>query len=227
MRRLFSRNHGLIALIVMASSIALPGETRSASTYSGQLMTIDLKGDLRDFFQSIAKISGLELRLDPSIKRNVALHIKDVPWDLALDVVLSNSGLSSEGEGKVLRIVPADPRLGQNHVFLGTVTIEGRVTDFQLQNPRTSLELKAPDVDGQMHTWQINWEGADDLTKTGIKPNTFKPGDQLIITGNLTRPNTMHLLAVKRPKDGFSWGDVNVMSSASLDGVMFVSSSSK
>jgi hypothetical protein len=190
-------------------------------------MTIDLKGDLRDFFQSIAKISGLELRVDPSINRNVVLHIKDVPWDLALDVVISNSGLSSEGEGNVLRIAHADPRLGQTHIFLGTITIEGKLTEFRFQNPRTFLELRAPDADGQMQTWQINWEDADYLSQTGIKPNTFKPGDQLIITGNLTRPNTMHLVAVKRPKDGFSWGDVNAMFSASVDGVMFVSSSSR
>jgi len=219
-------NHGFIAVMVTALSM-VPSETRSASTYSGQPMTIDLKGDLRDFFQSIAKISGLELRVDPSMNRNVTLHIKEVPWDLALDVVMSNSGLSGEGQGNVLRIAPADPRLGQSHIFLGTIAIEGKLTEFQLQSPRTSLELRAPDADGQMQTWQINWEGADYLSQTGIKPNTFKPGDQLIVIGNLTRPNTMHLLAVKRPKDGFCWGDVNAISSTSVDGVMFVSSSSK
>jgi hypothetical protein len=224
---MLNRNRGLIVLVVISLSILLPVKTRSAPTYSGQIMTLDLKGDLRDFFQSIAKISGLELRVDPSIKRNVTLHIKDVSWDLALDVVLSNSGLSSAVEGDALRITPADPRLGQSHIFLGTIAIEGKVTDFRLQNPRTSLELRAPDADGQMQTWQISWEDADYLSQTGIKPNTFKPGDQLIVIGNLIRPNTMHLYAVKRPKDGFSWGDVNVVSSPSLDGVMFVSSSAK
>jgi hypothetical protein len=224
---MIKQNRWLTVLVAIAMSLVLPGVTRSASTYSGQLMTIDLKGDLRDFFQSIAKISGLELRVDPSINRNVTLHIKDVPWDLALDIVMSNSGLNSEGTGNVLRIAPADPRLRQSHIFQGTITVEGKLTEFRFENPRTSLELTAPNADGQMQTWQINWEGADDLTPTSIKPNTFKPGDQLIVTGNLTRPNTMHLLAVKRPKDGFSWGDVNTVSTASLDGLMFVSSSSK
>jgi hypothetical protein len=168
-------------------------------------MSIDLKGELREFFQSIAMTSGLELRVDPSINRNITVHLKDVPWDLALDVVLTNSGLSSELEGKVLRIAPADPRQGQSHVFMGTVAIEGKVTDFRLQNPRTSLQVRAPDADGQMQTWQIDWEAADYLTETGIKPNTFKAGDQVIVLGNPTRPNSMRLVVVKRPSNGFSW----------------------
>jgi len=220
-------NHWLMFTVVIALGMALSAQIQGATTYTGQLMSIDLKGDLRDFFRSIATISGLELQVDPSINRNIAVHIKDVPWDLALDVVLSNSGLSSEGQGNVLRIAPADPRLRQNHIFVGTVTIEGKLTDFRLENPRTSLLLQAPDADGQMQSWQIAWEGANDLAPTGIKPNTFKVGDQLLITGSLIRPNTMHLLVVKRPKDGFSWGDVNAFSSGSAEGMMFVSSSTK
>src|SRR5262249_43913668 len=112
-----TQNHWFIPIIVIALGLMLPGATRSAPTYDGQLVSLDLKGDLRDFFQSIARISGIDFRVDSSINRNVALHIKDVPWDLALDAVLSNSGLSSQKEGNVLRVAPADPGLGQNHVF--------------------------------------------------------------------------------------------------------------
>jgi hypothetical protein len=67
--------------------------------YSGEIMSFDLKGDVRDFFRSIALISGLELDVDPSINSMVTMHLKNIPWDLALDVVLRTSGLGSERDG--------------------------------------------------------------------------------------------------------------------------------
>jgi len=60
---------------------------RTRDEYTGQIMSIDLQGSLREFLQSIASISGLDVIMDPSIDRNITVHLKDVPWDLALDVV--------------------------------------------------------------------------------------------------------------------------------------------
>ncbi len=190
-------------------------------------MSIALKGDLRNFLQQIALISGLDVDVDPSISRNVTVHLKDVPWDLALDVVLNNSGLTSELQGKVLRIARANPLLGQDHILLGTVTIEGKVMEFNLQNPRTTVLVKALDADGTLQNWPVEWQSADYLKEIGVKPNTLKVGDQVIVIGNLTRRNTIDLVIVKRLSDGFSWGDVNAVSSAPSDGVMFVSSTSR
>jgi len=81
--------------------------------YTGQVVSIDFNGDIRDFLEKIASISGFEIRMASEINRVVTLHIQDVPWDLALDTVLKNSGLSREGEGKSLRIAGADPLQGR------------------------------------------------------------------------------------------------------------------
>jgi len=219
-------------ILGLTFSIAALGFSNTAASqgrpvrYAGQLVSIDFNGDIREFLQTIGSISGLEMQA-PSISRVVTVHLKDIPWDLALDVVLRNSGLNSELDGKVLRIAAANPILGQNRLLAGTITIEGKVMDFQLQNPRTLIHVNAPDADGAIQSWRIEWESANDLTETGVRPNTLKVGDQVIITGNATRSNTLRLIVIKRPADGFSWGDANVFSSAPSNGVMFVSSSSR
>jgi len=80
---------------------------RPVHHYTGASMSIDLKGDIKDFFQSIAAISGLQFDVEPAINPVVAVHLKNIPWDLALDVVLRTSGLGSEPDGKVIRITRA------------------------------------------------------------------------------------------------------------------------
>ena len=196
--------------------------------YTGQVVSIDFNGDIRDFLEKIASISGFEIRMASEINRVVTLHIQDVPWDLALDTVLKNSGLSREGEGKSLRIAGADPLRGENRLQVGTITIEGKITAFQLQNPRTLLEVDAPDADGKLQNWHIEWESGDDLARDGIRPNMLKAGDHVIVTGNLIRTNTLRVVILRRPLGGFSWGDINTfLFSQPLSGTMFVSSYSK
>jgi hypothetical protein len=222
-----------VILVILAGALGLPGESqivpgsRPRDEYTGRVMSLDMKGDLADFLQSIASISGLEVSIERSISRTVTVHLQDVPWDLALDVVLKNSGLSEKLDGKILRIARANPALREDHILLGTVTIEGKVTEFSLQNPRTLFQVNAPNAEGQMQIWRIEWESGDLLTSMGLRPNTLKIGDRLLVTGNLTRDNTIRLVIVRRLSDGFSWGDVNAVLFPPSEGLMFVSSSSR
>lgn len=217
------RRTGLRFLAFFAISTVV-GFTQGSRIFSGEVVSIDLTGDIRGFFQAITPVSGFQFTVDPSIQRNLTIHLKNVPWDLALDTVLRTAGLSfPEADGTRLHIVAADPRLGQDHVLMGTTTIEGQVTEFTLQNPRTIIQVSAPGAAGDMQSWRIEWQDAGSLSQFGIKPDTLRAGDQVIITGNLVRPNTMRLVIVRRPSNGFSWGATNVSASAPADGVMFVS----
>src|SRR6185295_12224954 len=117
--------------------------SRPAREYTGSMMSTDLKGDLREFFRSIAAITGVQLDVDPTINGAVAVHLKNIPADLALDAVLSTSGLGSELDGKVLRIRTANPALGQDRVLMGTVTIVGTIAEVDIQNPRVQFHVNA------------------------------------------------------------------------------------
>jgi hypothetical protein len=207
--------------------IGEPSTPRGPHEYKGELMSFDGKGDVRDFFRSIAQIGGVEVSVDASIKSTLAVHLKNIPWDLALDVVLRTAGLGMERDGKVVRVAPANPSLGEDRTLMGTMTITGTVVGVNFQNPRTQLQINAPDADGQMHIWTVDWESAVYLDDIGIKPNTLRAGDRVIITGNITRTNTIALISVQRPSQqdnqaAFSWGYLGPVRAALSNGEMFV-----
>jgi len=217
----------VFGVVAAMSLIAISKPQGRSVRYTGQVVSIDFEGDIRDFLQRIAPISGFDIRVAPGINRAVTVHLKDIPWDLALEVVLKNSGLSGEIDGSVLHIATADPLRGENRLQVGTMTIEGKISAFQLQNPRTLLQVDAPDGDGKVQNWRIEWESADNLAEIGIRPNMIKVGDQVIVTGNPTGPGTLRLVILRRPSDGLSWGDINSFSSEPSSATMFVSSRSK
>jgi hypothetical protein len=207
--------------------IGEPSTPRGPHEYTGDLMSFDGKGDVRDFFRSIAQISGVEINVDASIKSTLAVHLKNIPWDFALDVVLRTAGLGAERDGNVVRVATANPSLGQDRTLMGTVTITGTVVGVNFQNPRTQLQVSAPNADGQMQIWSVDWESAAYLDDIGIKPNMLRAGDKVIITGNITRTNTIALISVQRPSQqdnqaAFSWGYLGPIRAALSSGEMFV-----
>ena len=83
--------------------------TQSRPRYTGEPISVNLKDvDLKDFFRLIHEISGLNIVLDPNVKGTLTLVLDDVPWDQALDLVLSNNGLDRKLDGNVLRIATVD-----------------------------------------------------------------------------------------------------------------------
>ena len=87
-----------------------------------------------------------------------------------------------------------------------TVKIEGKLVQFLFRNPHSFVHVQAPDDQGQMQRWAVEWAAAGQLT--GIARDTLKPGDRVIITGNPGRTVEDHRLRMRsilRPKDGFKW----------------------
>jgi type IV pilus assembly protein PilQ len=90
-----------------ASAPAAPG--LAGSKYTGEKISLNLKDvDLKDFFRLIHQISGLNIVVDSNVTGTVTVALDDVPWDQALDVVLTNNGLDKMLEGNVLRIARLD-----------------------------------------------------------------------------------------------------------------------
>ena len=62
---------------------------------------------LPEVLRSFAQIAGFSLVLDPRIPQGtVTVELKDVPWDLALHVILKTHGLGAEVNGRLWRIAP-------------------------------------------------------------------------------------------------------------------------
>ena len=89
------------------------------------------------------------------------------------------------------------------------VKIEGMLVQFQFRNPHTFIQVEAPDENGTMVRWSIEWGGVGQLNGQGVTRTTLKYGDPVIITANPSRtPNDhkLHMLTLKRTSDGFGWG---------------------
>ena len=85
--------------------VASNGSEETNPKYTGKLISLNLKGvDLKDFFRLIHEVSGLNIIVDPDVSGSVTAVLDDVPWDQALDLVLSNNGLGDRLQGNVLRI---------------------------------------------------------------------------------------------------------------------------
>jgi len=91
------------------------------------------------------------------------------------------------------------------------ITIEGKVAQLLFRNPHSFLQVDAPDANGEMKRWSLEWGGAGQLTSQGVVKDTLKSGDVIIVTANPARStadSTRALLkTIKRPSDGWSWGN--------------------
>ena len=91
-----------------------------------------------------------------------------------------------------------------------TVKIEGRLVQFLYRNPHSFVHLMAPDGNGEERRWAVEWGGAGQLSGQGVTRETLKPGDVVAITGNPGRNAAeyrIRMLTLRRPADGFGWGD--------------------
>ena len=75
--------------------------------YVGETISLSLKdGDIKDVLRSFAKISGLNVVVQPGVHGTVTVELESVPWDQALDQILKINNLGYELDGNIMRIAP-------------------------------------------------------------------------------------------------------------------------
>ena len=89
------------------------------------------------------------------------------------------------------------------------VKLEGKLVQFALRNPHSYVHIQAPDSKGVLQRWAVEWSGTTQLGNQGVKSDSLKVGDEIVIVGRPSRlPGELRVLMVtlRRPSDGFSWG---------------------
>jgi hypothetical protein len=82
---------------------------RKPGQFRGHPIQLHLvNGRLDELFRLFADITGLNVVVHPGVDGFITLRVKDMPWDEALERILSPNGLAYRWEGQVLRIAPAD-----------------------------------------------------------------------------------------------------------------------
>src|SRR5262245_2424680 len=90
-----------------------------------------------------------------------------------------------------------------------TVTIEGDLIQLDFRNPHSFVHVDVKENDGTKVRYAVEWGGVGQLGQQGVTRETLKVGDHVIITGAPGRNPADHrvrLVTLKRPADGFTWG---------------------
>jgi Family of unknown function (DUF6152) len=87
--------------------------------------------------------------------------------------------------------------------------LDGKLVQFVYRNPHSFVHIEAPDPSGAMQRWSVEWAGTAQLENQGVKRESLKVGDAVVIVGRPSRVAGEYralMVSLKRPADGFSWG---------------------
>ena len=77
--------------------------------YEGQRLTLNFQDiETRAVLQLLAETSGRNIVVSDTVQGNVTLRLRNVPWDQALDIVMTTKGLDMRQNGNVILVAPAE-----------------------------------------------------------------------------------------------------------------------
>jgi Family of unknown function (DUF6152) len=88
------------------------------------------------------------------------------------------------------------------------ITIKGTVVQFLFRNPHSFVHILAPDKNGVMQRWAVEWGAGGALSRENVGHDVLKPGDKVEVTGNPGRNPADHRIRMRsilRPSDGWKW----------------------
>ena len=123
--------------------------TRGGSTkYTGEKLTLNFqKIDVREALNVIADFTGTNMVISDTVKGNITLRLKDVPWDQAFDIILQSRGLDMRKIGNVIQVAPREEIAAKEKIELTS-----RQEISELQDLRTE-------------SFQISYQKADAIAE--------------------------------------------------------------
>ncbi len=152
--------------------LSLFSETKD---YDGQRLTLNFQDiETRAVLQLLAETSNRNIVVSDTVQGNVTLRLRNVPWDQALDIVMTTKGLDMRQNGNVIIVAPAEEIAARE-----TADLEARAAINELE-PLYSEFL------------QVNYAKASDLA--ALISQTDGPNSMLSERGSVAiddRTNTL------------------------------------
>jgi type IV pilus assembly protein PilQ len=84
-------------------------DRKKKKKYTGRKINIDIKdADIHNVLRLLAKEGNINIVTSDTVTGTVTVHLKMVPWDQALDLVLRSKGLDMVQEGSIVRVAKAE-----------------------------------------------------------------------------------------------------------------------
>jgi len=100
--------------------------------------------------------------------------------------------------------------LGATYDMNKVMELEGEIAQFLFRNPHSYLHVEAPDANGVMQRWSLEWRDAGSLREQGMGRDVLKVGDRVAITMHPSRSTSDYrgaLVTLYRESDGLGWGN--------------------
>ncbi len=114
----------------------------SGGMYRGARISLDFKdADIHNIFRLIAEVSSLNIITSEDVKGKVTIRMVNVPWDQALEVILSTKNLIRIEEGNVLRITTIETlrKEREDRQKEEEILVKTRDTKLKLEEPGVKI----------------------------------------------------------------------------------------
>jgi hypothetical protein len=76
-------------------------------------------------------------------------------------------------------------------------TLKGTITSIQWMNPHATIDIDVSETTGKIQKYTVESVSPLGLSRNGWTKDSLKPGDQITVTGNLSKNGT-HILRLKK-----------------------------
>jgi hypothetical protein len=105
---------------------------------------------------------------------------------------------------------------GAHHSFGGIydsskdITLDGVVSEFHFVHPHPILVIQVVAESGSSQSWRAEMDNRFELADIGVTAQTFRPGDQVRVSGSPGRnePRILYLWKLERASDGLRYEQV-------------------
>ena len=116
--------------------------------YEGQRLTLNFQDiETRAVLQLLAETSGKNIVVSDTVQGNVTLRLRNVPWDQALDIVMTTKGLDMRQNGNVIMVAPAEEIAAREtadlEAKLAIAELEPMYSEFLQVNYAKAADLEA------------------------------------------------------------------------------------
>ncbi|HIQ14733.1 MAG TPA: AMIN domain-containing protein, partial [Leucothrix sp.] len=107
--------------------------------YKGKKLSLNFQDiEVRSVLQLLADFTDKNIVVSDSVKGNITLRLKDIPWDQALDIVLESKGLAMRSNGNVIWVAPATELVAKEQHELQAIkrkqALEPLITEYIVVN---------------------------------------------------------------------------------------------
>ena len=148
--------------------------------YEGQRLTLNFQDiETRAVLQLLAETSGKNIVVSDTVQGNVTLRLRNVPWDQALDIVMTTKGLDMRQNGNVIMVAPAQEIAAREtadlEAQLAISELEPMYSEFLQVNYAKASDLSSLITGGTGSNSMLSARGSigvDDRTNTLLVQDT-------------------------------------------------------